>query len=71
MAQVEFVAAMWEILSTWKVEVQTIGKETEEEARKRTVELMVQSQPKVALQLRNPEEALLRFIRRRNMFAGS
>lgn len=64
MAQVEFVAVIFTVLSQCRVEVAENAGESKDAARERFRQLIADSQPKIALQLRNPEEAWLKFLRR-------
>ncbi|KAL8906169.1 MAG: hypothetical protein Q9207_002202 [Kuettlingeria erythrocarpa] len=65
MAQVEFVSVIRTIFERWRVEVAVEKGESLDEARKRLRRTVEASQPKITLQIRNPEEVALRWVRKR------
>lgn len=64
MAQVEFVAVIATLFRSCKVEVVCQPRETVEEARERLVKAMQESQPRLTLQIENPEDVVLRWVKR-------
>lgn len=64
MAQVEFVAVIATLFRSCRVEVVCRSGETVEEARDRLVKSMQESQPKLTLQIENPEDIVLRWVKR-------
>ncbi|MCJ1310156.1 hypothetical protein MMC25_003817 [Agyrium rufum] len=64
MAQVEFIAVMREIFSTWRVEAAKKEGETIEMARERLAKVVEDSQPKITLQVKKPKDVLLKWVRR-------
>ena len=64
MAQVEFVATVRQVLSSWRIEPAQRPGESREAASKRLRELVADSQPQVSQQLRHPERVSLRFTKR-------
>ncbi|RDI83693.1 hypothetical protein Vi05172_g6265 [Venturia inaequalis] len=64
MAQVEFVAVIATLFRSCKVEVVLREGESDIEARERLVMSMQESQPKLTLQIENPEDVVLRWLTR-------
>lgn len=64
MAQVEFVGVMREIFANWRVEAAQKPGETGVMARERLGKVVENSQPKITLQVKNPRDVLLKWIRR-------
>jgi cytochrome P450 len=65
MAQVEFVAAFATMFRSSKCHPLRCVQETEEELRKRLEYLMADSIPRLTLQIRDPKEVKLKWIRDR------
>jgi len=64
MSQVEFVSVFCEIVRGWHVEAVERAGETGEQARERLREVMVDSSPRITLQMNRPRDAVLRFVKR-------
>ena len=64
MAQVEFMGTIRQIFSRWRVEVVAKEGESGESARGRLGRVVEGSQPKITLQVRDPTEVVLRWVRR-------
>lgn len=63
-SQVEFVGMLAAILSRWKVEAAREEGESEEEARRRLMEVLKDKYFNVSAHLKRPEEGGVRFVRR-------
>jgi cytochrome P450 len=64
MAQVEFVAVIATLFRYCKAEVVLREGETERQAKERLEQLMQESQPRLTLQIENPEDVVLRWVKR-------
>jgi len=64
MSQVEFVAVIKEIFGKWKVEVVQREGETIEAARERVQLLVTHSVQRLTLQVKNPEDVVLKWLKR-------
>lgn len=64
MAQVEFVSVLAAIFSKWRVEIKKKPGETEKAARERIAYVLSDTTHSVALQLSNPDQAVLHWVPR-------
>ncbi|KAF7869848.1 hypothetical protein EAF04_004632 [Stromatinia cepivora] len=64
MSQVEFVGVLYEIFRKWKVEIVRRDGETEEDARRRLMEILEDSSPKLTLQVNRPQDVVFRYVAR-------
>ena len=64
MAEVEFVAVLATIFSSWKMSAVVEENETVEMAQARLEAVMADSQPRVTLQVNRPQDVKLRWERR-------
>lgn len=64
MSQVEFTAIVFKIVSKYKIEIAELDGESQEDARQRLRDIVIDSQPIIALQPRNSKDAWLRLTAR-------
>ena len=64
MAQVEFVSVFFAIVRSFTVEAALKTGENEGQARQRLANVLLDSQPRVTLQMNKPRDVLLRFVKR-------
>ena len=64
MAQVEFVAVIRAVFARWRIEPVAKPGQSLDDARKHLQWMIKDSQPKVTLNLRNPQDAVFRFVKR-------
>jgi cytochrome P450 len=63
MAQVEFVATLATLFKNARCEALRVGDETQEDVTKRLRKLVENSQPRLSLQMMEPKEVKLRWVR--------
>jgi len=64
MSQVEFVSVFCELLRDWRIEAHEEAGENQEQARERLKGVMLDSAPRITLQMNRPRDAVLRFVKR-------
>jgi len=64
MAQVEFLSVIWTIFKDYRVEVVRLENETGKEAQQRLWNVMLDSEPRLTLQMRKPQNAVMKWSRR-------
>lgn len=64
MSQVEFVSVFCEIIRDWRVEAVEDAGESQEQARERLKAVILDSAPRITLQMNRPRDAVLRFVKR-------
>lgn len=64
MAQVEFVHVIFTIFSQWKVEIVRHEGENEQEAKNRLAAIILDSSPKLTLQIIRSQDVELRWVAR-------
>ncbi|KAK6600129.1 cytochrome p450 [Botrytis cinerea] len=65
MSQVEFVGVLYEIFRKWNIEIVRRDGETEEDARRRLMEILEDSSPKLTLQVNRPQDVVFKYLRRK------
>jgi len=67
MAQVEFLAVIWSIFSTYRVDAALSDGESKEQARERLHSVMMNSRPRLTLQMNRPEDAVMTWTKREKL----
>jgi len=65
MAQVEFLSVIFTIFKDYRVEAVRLDGESSEEAQQRLWKVMLDSEPRLTLQMRKPQNAVMKWTKRR------
>lgn len=67
MAQVEFLSVIWTIFKEYRVSATQLGSESLEQAEQRLRNIMLHSEPRITLQMKKPQDAVMTWISRERL----
>lgn len=67
MAQVEFLSVIWTVFKEYRVCATQLDGESQEEAEQRLQNVMLNSEPRITLQMKKPQDVVMTWTKRENM----